>query len=227
MAFEDTHRGSAAELRAGQAVYLDALSPLPPKLLALPILDLGCGRGEWLELLREHGFTGRGADTSAAMVDHCRQRGLSVEQADAVAALAACSDGSLAAVSAFHLIEHLPFPVLFRLLEEATRALAPGGVLILETPNPESVLVGSHTFYHDFSHRNPVTPSALDFLLGYLGLVERETLRLNPYPPTARIDEPTLAAERLNGHLYGPQDLGMVARKPEDSGCPGEQFPWN
>ncbi|TCO73758.1 class I SAM-dependent methyltransferase [Chromatocurvus halotolerans] len=214
LAFEATHRGTEAEIRAAQMPYLNEISQLPSSLLALPVLDLGCGRGEWLALLREHGFQGRGIDSSTAMVNHCQRHGLSVAQGDAVSALEEYKEGSLAAVSAFHLVEHLPFPVLFRLLEEAARALAPGGMLLVETPNAENVLVGSHTFYHDFSHRNPVTHSSLDFLLGYFGLVDRVTLRLNPYPPEARIEEPTLAAARLNGHLYGPQDLGMVARKP-------------
>ena len=172
-------------------------------------------------LLRENGFEGRGVDSSAAMVNHCRSRGLSVDYGEAVDALAGCADASLAAVSAFHVIEHLPFSVIFRLMEEATRALAPGGALLLETPNAENVLVGCHTFYHDFSHRNPVTYSSLDFLLGYFGLVDRLALRLNPYPPEARVDESTRAAARLNGHFYGPQDLGMVARKPESAADAG------
>src|SRR5690606_28194167 len=115
----------------------------------------------------------------------------------------------------FHIVEHLPFEVLFPVIEQAWRVLAPGGVLILETPNPENVLVGSHTFYHDFSHRNPVTPTSLQFLVGYHGFAVSDVLRLSPYPSGDRIEDGTALAERVNGHLYGPQDYAVIARKPD------------
>lgn len=214
LAFEEAHRGSEAEIRAKLGVYLDHIATLPPALLTLPMLDLGCGRGEWLGLLGEQGFDITGIDLNADMVDHCRRHGLKAEHANALDWLAAQPDHSHALISAFHLVEHLPFEVLFPLIEQAARVLAPGGLLIVETPNPENVLVGSHTFYHDFSHRNPVTPSALQFLLGYHGLDAGRILRLNPYPPEARVAEHSLTAERVNGHFCGPQDFAVIARKP-------------
>ncbi|GAB4405074.1 MAG: hypothetical protein OHK0048_24810 [Rhodoferax sp.] len=212
LAFEAAHRGSRAEIEARLAPYLPKLASVPGPVLALPMLDIGCGRGEWLGLLREQGFDARGIDVSAAMVAHCRGLGLQAEQADALKWLGQCPSASLGLVSAFHVVEHLPFEVLFALVAQVKRVLAPGGLLILETPNPENVLVGSHTFYHDFSHRNPVTPTSLTFLLAYHGLTDIEVLRLNPYPSGDCVAEPSLAAQRLNGHLYGPQDYGVVAR---------------
>lgn len=213
LAFENAHRGSHGEIIKKITPYLVKVAELAPEVLVLPMVDIGCGRGEWLELLREQGFDAMGLDLSAAMVQHCRDRGLHAEHGDAQQWLAKQSDNSLAMISGFHIVEHLPFEQLFQLIGQIWRVLASGGVLILETPNPENVLVGSHTFYHDHSHRNPVTPTSLQFLLGYHGFVSQEVLRLNPYPENDRIKEPGLLAERFNGHMYGPQDYGIVARK--------------
>lgn len=213
LAFENAHRGSHAEIITKIKPYLSKVAVLAPEVLVLPMIDIGCGRGEWLELLRDQGFDAVGLDLSAAMVQQCRSRGLRAEHVDAQQWLSSQPDNSLAMVSGFHIVEHLPFEQLFLLIGQIWRALAPGGIVILETPNPENVLVGSHTFYHDHSHRNPVTPTSLQFLLGYHGFVSQEVLRLNPYPANDRIKEPGPLAERFNGHLYGPQDYGIVARK--------------
>ena len=213
LAFENAHRGSHADIATKIMPYLGKLATLAPEVLVLPMVDMGCGRGEWLELLREQGFEAMGLDLSTAMVQHCRDRGLHAEHTDAQYWLAKQSDDSLAMVSGFHIVEHLPFEQLFQLISQIWRVLAPGGVLILETPNPENVLVGSHTFYHDHTHRNPITPTSLQFLLGYHGFVSQEVLRLNPYPAADRVQENGLFSERFNGHMYGPQDYGIVARK--------------
>ncbi len=214
LAFEDANRGSEADIRASQQPYLAALDQLPDALLCLPVLDIGCGRGEWLTLLAEHGFNARGVDLNPIMATHCQSKGLQVELDDALAVLQRSPDASLAAITGFHIIEHLPFDALFSLVEQAVRVLAPGGLLIFETPNPENVLVGSHTFYHDYSHRNPITPTAIDFLLAYHGFGPRNLLRLHPYPPEARIPSSTPEAERINGHFCGPQDFAIIGTAP-------------
>jgi O-antigen chain-terminating methyltransferase len=116
-------------------------------------------------------------------------------------------------ITGFHIIEHIPFAQRLHLVGQALRVLAPGGALILETPNPESVLVGSHTFYHDYTHSQPITPTSLQFLLGYQGFVSLTILRLNPYPSSDRVQVEGLLAERLNGHLYGPQDFSVIGYK--------------
>ncbi|MFZ5513636.1 MAG: methyltransferase domain-containing protein [Pseudomonadota bacterium] len=213
IAFEDTCRGSEADIREGLRVYLDRVRR-SAAAQGLPIVDIGCGRGEWLRILKDEGFTARGVDQSAAMVERARAYGLDVEQGDAVAALSRLPEASLGGVTGFHIIEHLPFPVLFRLFAEVSRVLAPGGIAIFETPNPENVLVGSHTFYHDPTHRNPITPTFITFLAQYHGLAEIEIVRLHPYPESAKVPGHDPLTERVNGHLCGPQDFALVAYRP-------------
>ncbi|PWV72646.1 bifunctional 2-polyprenyl-6-hydroxyphenol methylase/3-demethylubiquinol 3-O-methyltransferase UbiG [Halomonas sp. A11-A] len=211
LAFEDACRGSEAQIREhllNYAPQLDMASRAGTRAL-----DLGCGRGEWLSLLSERGFSAHGADLNVAMVEHCQERGFEVAHADLLAALSAQPDNSHALVSAFHLAEHLPFDVLYRMVDEAQRVLAPGGVLIIETPNPENLLVGSHTFYHDPTHRNPLTPTAMTFLLEYHGLGEVQVRRFNPYPESAKVPGDDPLTERVNGHLCGPQDFAVVGVK--------------
>lgn len=220
VSFEDAHRGSEDDIRTKLEGYIDHLARIPEAALGKPVVDIGCGRGEWLRLLSENGFAGIGVDLNPDMVARCRAQGLEAHHADALAWLASQEDESCSAISAFHIVEHLPFEVLFPLVEQAWRVLAPGGVLIMETPNPENVLVGSHTFYHDFSHRNPVTPTSLQFLVGYHGFAVSELLRLSPYPAEARVAENSLVADRVNGHFCGPQDYAVIAVKPV---APAEQ----
>lgn len=214
LAFEEVHRGSEAQVAGDQGIYLSDLANLPDDLLMLPMLDIGCGRGEWLRLLADQGFEAMGVDLNPDTVVRARRQGLDVQQSDALQYLADLPDESHAAVTGFHVIEHLPFGLLFQLVEQAWRVLAPGGRLIVETPNPENLLVGSHTFYHDFSHRCPVTPTALRFLVGYHGFADIRVWRLHPYPEQDRLIVDTPLAERINGHLYGPQDYALLATKP-------------
>ena len=164
--------------------------------------------------LAEQGFDARGIDASLAMVAHCQAQGLKVDECDLLQALRRQADGSLNLITAFHVAEHLDFATLYTLVAEAWRVLEPGGALLLETPNPENPLVGSHTFYHYPTHRNPLTPSALGFLLGYHGFERLDVLRLNPYPESARVPGEDLLTERINGLLCGPQDFAVVGRRP-------------
>lgn len=180
-AFEDRYRGDRAlikqRLRA-YAPFLDAVATLAPPGRRAAALDLGCGRGEWLELLGEQRIDARGVDLDAGMLAACHERGLRAELTDAVAALRACADNSLALVSAFHLVEHVPFEVLQTLIAEALRALQPGGLLIMETPNPENLSVGATSFYLDPSHEKPLPPMLLGFLAEYAGYARQRTVRL-------------------------------------------------
>lgn len=211
LAFEEACRGSEDSV----LTHLQQYQPQWQQALAVGhrALDLGCGRGEWLALLARQGFEAQGVDLNISMIDHCRQAGLNVEHADILTALRSRPDDSHALVSAFHIAEHLPFDALYALVDEARRILVPGGVLIIETPNPENLLVGSHTFYHDPTHRNPLTPTALTFLLTYHGLAEVEVRRFNPYPESAKVPGNDPLTERVNGHLCGPQDFAVVGVK--------------
>lgn len=215
VAFEDANRGSREEIRAKLAVYDNWLDEVASA--GGTVADIGCGRGEWLQLLGERGIAARGVDTNPVMVDLCRAQGLDAEAGDALGWLRAQPDASLAGITAFHVIEHLPFDYLYAMVIEAQRVLVPDGRLLFETPNPENLLVGSHTFYHDFSHRNPVTPAAIRFLLSYHGFGDIDFVRSSPYPAEARVPGDDPLTERVNGHLCGPQDYAVVARKPADA----------
>ncbi|HEY1150376.1 MAG TPA: class I SAM-dependent methyltransferase, partial [Pseudoduganella sp.] len=160
-AFEDRYRGSRDTIKQRLRAYAPFLAALRGDASAPRALDLGCGRGEWLELLGEEGFAARGIDLDEGMLAACHERGLNVEQKDALAALREAPTASLSLVSSFHLVEHLPFDLVRELIAEALRALQPGGLLIMETPNPENLTVGATSFYMDPTHLHPLPPSLL------------------------------------------------------------------
>lgn len=176
--FEDEHRGSIELIKSRQSVYLPFIKPLLELYPEPAALDLGCGRGEWLELLTETGFQARGVDLDDSMLAVCRERGLNVQTKDAIAGLKESADESLAIVSGFHLAEHLPFDVLQKLVSESLRILKPGGLLILETPNPENIVVGTSNFYLDPTHKQPIPPLLLSFLAEYAGFASVKVIRL-------------------------------------------------
>jgi SAM-dependent methyltransferase len=207
-AFEDRHRGSRELIKSRLNAYLPFLIPLTSATTPTA-LDLGCGRGEWLELLGETGFRARGVDLDEGMLAACRERGLDVATEDALASLRAQPDASLALVSAFHLVEHIPFESVQELIDEALRALQPGGLLIMETPNPENLVVATSSFYMDPSHLRPIPPQLLEFLVEFGGFVRQRIVRLQE-PPQLHGDVPLQLMNVLNG--VSP-DYSVVAQK--------------
>lgn len=177
-AFEDRLRGSRDVIKDRLRAYLPFIEPLKVCYPDAPTIDLGCGRGEWLELLQDNGFCPAGFDMDDAMLEACRERGLSAEHGDAIVALKNLADASQIVVSGFHLAEHLPFDVLRTLVKEALRVLKPGGLLILETPNPENLTVGTSSFYLDPTHLRPIPPLLLAFVPEYYGFGNVKTIRL-------------------------------------------------
>ena len=119
----------------------------------------------------------------------------------------------LGAVSAFHVIEHLSLEDMLRLIDEARRTLMPGGLLLLETPNPENLKVGALTFHYDPTHHRPVPPLLLEYLVASRGFDDVEVMRLHPYPDSSLVHEDSEAARRLNELIYGPQDTAVFARR--------------
>jgi SAM-dependent methyltransferase len=213
--FENKFRGSREEVIRRLRVWL----PLVPEALrdveAPGILDLGCGRGEWLELLREHGHIGIGIDMNGRMIELCASLGLDVRKDDALDFLRSVPDETQSLVTGFHIIEHLPFPIRRQILREVFRALRPGGLALFETPNPANLLVGGHTFYTDYTHLQPLPPAATQFLFESLGFVKVEIREVNPVSPTERIPgvgEPL--RDRFNQLFYGPRDYAVVGWKP-------------
>jgi len=181
-AFEDRYRGSREIIKDRLRAYARFTEPLLQLARPPAALDLGCGRGEWLELLGESGFDAAGVDLDEGMLAACRERGLAASHGDALAALRARPDASLALVSAFHLVEHLPFELVQELIAEALRVLQPGGLLIMETPNPENLTVGATSFYLDPSHLHPLPPGLLSFAAEHAGFARQRIVRLQEDP---------------------------------------------
>jgi O-antigen chain-terminating methyltransferase len=217
-AFESRMRASTEEIRERQRVYVSLFRD------AAPVLDVGCGRGEFLSLLREAGVEARGVDADGDMASYARGEGLDVEQADALVYLEAVDDASLGGVFAAQLVEHLPPPALLRLLELAARKLRPGGLLVAETINPLSPLALRH-YFADLTHAQPLVPETLELLAKQAGFRETELRYANPpaeklreveLPPDEHFDAARDAlghnVRRLNETLYGPLDYALVAR---------------
>jgi SAM-dependent methyltransferase len=212
--FMDEHRGAVAEVASRAGGYLDLLAG------AAPVLDLGCGRGELLGLLQARGVAARGIEADPALVASCRRAGLEVTEGDVVEALRATPSGSLGAVVAVHLLEHLPAATWMTVLGEASRALRPGGVLVVECPNPGALRVGASLFWLDPTHHVPVHPEALAFVARAVGLEAVETRFLHEFPANQSLvrqgqsTEVRELAARLDAWLSAPRDFSLVAHKP-------------
>jgi O-antigen chain-terminating methyltransferase len=215
VALEDEFRGSREDIKDRLSDYLPNLAEAGMGSQAMPILDVGCGRGEWLELLRERDWQASGVDLNRVLVAMCQERGLPVIEADAIDYLRSLPEASLGAVTAFHLIEHLPLPRLIDFLDATVRVLKPGGMAIFETPNPNNVFVSSRYFYLDPTHRHPIPPALGQFLAEARGLRRIEILELHPWPKSHHVDTRTggEVASRFNECFYGPQDYAIIGRK--------------
>ena len=175
-AFEDRHRGPRELILTRLKVYLDFVEPLKPLYAVPETLDLGCGRGEWLQLMQSNGFKAKGIDLDGGMLSACREFKLDVYQGDALHYLRGVAAESLTVVSAFHLVEHISFDTLRELVEQAHRALKPGGLLILGTPKSENLMVGTSSFYLDPTHQRPLPAQLLSFVVEYAGFGRVSTL---------------------------------------------------
>ena len=219
-AFEARLRAPTEEVRDRQRPYVELLAG------SAPVLDLGCGRGELLGLLRDAGIQASGVDADADMVAFARGEGLDVEQADALAYLRGLDDSALGAITALQLVEHLPPPTLVSLLELAAHKLRPGGLLLLETINPVSPRAVQN-YFADLTHSQPLVPETLELLVRDVGFEQVEVRYLNE--PGERLREVELPAgaewdaaraalarnrELLNTTLFAPLDYALLARRP-------------
>jgi SAM-dependent methyltransferase len=177
-AFEEKHRGSRELIKSRLKAYLPFIQPMLQFYPNGPLVDLGCGRGEWLELTAENGFEAQGVDLDEGMLESASELGLMVKKMDALTFLKQLPDNSQAIVSGFHIAEHIAFEQLQQLVLEAKRVLVAGGLLILETPNPENLMVGTNNFYLDPTHQRPLPPELLYFLPEHFGFARQKILRL-------------------------------------------------
>lgn len=212
-AFEDVQRGSYEEIQKRLEVYLPDL----PVGVEAPVADIGCGRGEWLDLLKQKGIPAYGVDNNPEVASRAAARGLDVRTENGLDHLRSVGERSLGAVTAFHVVEHLPLDAVIELIDLSLNALRAGGKLILETPNPANLTVGSTTFWLDPTHIRPVPSDLLRFLVESRGFgqVEVRPLHRSPAPVEGTSDDPTVQqlVHVVNRHLGAAADYAVVATR--------------
>jgi 2-polyprenyl-3-methyl-5-hydroxy-6-metoxy-1,4-benzoquinol methylase len=211
---EDSLRGSEKEVREALQPYLAYARDRQP------VLDIGCGRGEFLAMCREAGVTVRGFDTNERSVSDLKQRKFDVSLSGVPECFDGIADSSTGAILAAHVVEHLPVEVLFAFYSESARVLRSDGLLMIETPNAESLLVTAADFWRDPTHLAPRHPAALVLLGREHGFDVEELRAVHPFPDAARLPisqtdsaEVRRLAEAINDRLFGPQDLRLVLRR--------------
>ena len=219
--FEDAFRGSSDDIQRQLRDYIPIFAG------ASDVLDIGCGRGEFLALLRESGVTARGIDLNDAMVAVCREKGFNATKADALSCLRSLRPGSLGGLFAAQVVEHLEPAYLTRLLEAAFEALRPGATIVLETINPACWFAFFESYIRDITHVRPLHPETLKFLLIASGFQQIEIRYRAPYPEHEKlqplpaspalgdsIDTINANVEKINRLLFTHLDYAAVARRP-------------
>jgi O-antigen chain-terminating methyltransferase len=209
-AFEERYYASQATIKSLRRQYLPFVEPLAHIYPGAGAFDAGCGRGEWLELMQECGFDAHGVDLDEGMLSACKAKGLKTTLMDAVTALSQISSESQAVVSAFHVVEHMPFDALRVFVDESIRVLKPGGILIMETPNPENILVATRNFFLDPTHIRPIPQELLTFIAGFAGFKRVKVLRMQE--DTRLFNQ---ADVTLRDVLFGASpDYAVISQKP-------------
>jgi len=214
--FENKYRGSEDEVKKQLENYIDFFRQ------ERKVLDLGCGRGEFLTLLSEKGVTAEGIDINEQMIDICREQGLNCSKADILDKLTEFEDGSLGGIFSSQVIEHMPPNYLKRVIELAFHKLAPSSHIVLETINPTSVFALVQIYYLDLSHEKPIHPQALKFLLENAGFEDVE-IKLSSELQQEKLQELPSADERstilnrnvdkLNELLYSAPNYAVIGQK--------------
>lgn len=178
--FENHFRGPSFLIKQRLEVYLPYISNLPYKKEEIKLLDLGCGRGEWLDLLRDNNYSAKGIDLNTFMINSVKAMGLDVEKIDLLTYLKSLPSNSIHAITGFHIIEHLSFEILTDMYDEVYRVLVPQGIAIFETPNPQNLTVGAFNFYTDPTHLNPIPAHTAKFVMQQHNFKDVQILPLHP-----------------------------------------------
>jgi O-antigen chain-terminating methyltransferase len=220
--FENKFRGDREEIKKRLEFYL----PLFKK--ADNVLDIGCGRGEFLEMLNDQGINATGIDTNEAMVSFCNEIKLKVQQAEAITYLSSVSDTSLGGLIASHVIEHFRNDLLYQFAKLCFLKLKNGASIVFETPNPLSIVVSATNFHLDLSHVKPLHPETVKFLLESNGFTDVHIHYLSPFPDDMKfkfikdsffsskkktVDQLNKNFQKLNDLLYGYQDYAVIGKK--------------
>lgn len=208
-AFEDRYLGSQELIKSRRSQYLKFVMPLKSLYQTGKAFDIGCGRGEWLDLMKESGWDALGVDIDDGMLQGCIDKNLNVQKGNATEIIKTLESESQIVVSAFHVVEHISFDDLRTIVIESLRVLKPGGLLIMETPNPENILVATNNFYIDPTHTRPIPHQLLSFLPEYYGFKRVKTVRLQEKKSLLNKPRPSLE-DVLQG--VSP-DYAVVAQK--------------
>ena len=229
VSFEDVFRGTPGDIAERQRAYLDHFAG------ASDVLDIGCGRGEFLELLRERGVAARGIDTNPEMVARCVERGLSATRADALGHLAGLPEQAVGGIFSAQVVEHLEAAYLVRLTQEMHRVLRPGARAVVETINPTSWIAFFSAYLRDVTHRHPLHPDTLEYLLRAAGFRDVRVAYSSPPPAASRLERVAVDGElaatpagaavvelaevfnrnvdRLNDLIFADQDYAVIATR--------------
>jgi 2-polyprenyl-3-methyl-5-hydroxy-6-metoxy-1,4-benzoquinol methylase len=228
--FEERFRGSQETIRERQESFLPFFADLRSRGVDGDVLDVGCGRGEFIELLQSRGIAARGIDLNDEMVEICRDHGLRADKADAVGYLAAQPDGSLGGIFAAQVVEHMEPAYLLRFLDLSFAKLQPGGRLVLETLNPACWTAFFESYIRDITHRWPLHPETLKYLVTASGFARATIEFRSPVPPHEQLQPVALPAgadaalreltevvnenaRKLNARMFTHMDYAVVAER--------------
>lgn len=167
--FENKFRGSRSSVLEKLTCYEPLLKKISEDLNEVRLLDVACGRGEWLQQCSKFGFSCTGVEINSAAANVCKDFGLNIINNDVFEVFSSCEDSSFDVISAFHFIEHIEHTKLIKFFEESKRLLSPSGVMILETPSIDNLIVASRSFYLDPTHLNPINPDSISYIIESLG----------------------------------------------------------
>ena len=209
--FENKFRGSREQVHDILSNYNGLIQHIIEIDEKPTLLDIGCGRGEWLQKCSDKGFKSTGIEINNAMVETCHNFGLEIIKGDALDILKDLPDNCFSLITAFHIIEHISFDSIQNILVECNRVLKKEGLLILETPSIDNLSISSQNFYIDPTHINPINPDLLSFMLGRVGFDMVKVFYINGGPLQNK-DKYSIT-RILNGVA---QDLMLLASKSNE-----------